>query len=62
MERRGLISSFKLYLPAFHRLEERGLGVGTLWLEGDGEGERDDSESFDLLNEGEGQCSMCRKV
>ncbi len=26
MERRGLISSFKLYLPSFPRLEEGGLG------------------------------------
>jgi hypothetical protein len=62
MERRGLISSFKLYSRAFARLEEGGLGVGTLWLEGDGEGEQDDSESFDLLNEGEGRCSMRCKV
>ena len=30
--RRGVISSIKLFLPAFHRVEEGGgVGVGTLW-------------------------------
>ncbi len=52
----------KLFLPAFPRAEEGGLGVGTLRLEGDGECERDDSESLDLLNLGERQYSMHRIV
>jgi len=26
------MSSFKLFLPAFRREEDRGVGVGTLWL------------------------------
>jgi hypothetical protein len=33
VEGRGVISSFKLFLPAFPRVEERGVRVGTLWRE-----------------------------